>query len=100
MTIEVNTLPGAFAAEVTGADLNRGDDDEQFKRIRDAFLGHAVIAIRDQDIAPEAQIAFARRFGDLQSHVLEKFLLPGHPEILVLSNRRENGEAIGVADAG
>jgi len=100
MQISVTPFSDAFGAEVTGADLNRWDDDEQFARIRAAFLDHGVIAIRDQEIDPESQIAFAKRFGELQGHVLSKFLLPEHPEILVLSNRRENGEPVGIADAG
>ncbi len=100
MPFEVTPLSDVFGAEVTGADLNRWEDDEQFQRIHRAFLDHGVIAIRDQQIGPDAQIAFARRFGELQGHVLKKFLLPEHPEILVLSNRRENGEPVGIADAG
>ena len=100
MSIEVTPLSDVFGAEVAGADLNDWDDDEQFKRIRQAFLDHGVIAIRDQKIDPAAQIAFARRFGELQGHVLSKFCLPSHPEILILSNRRKNGEPIGIADAG
>ena len=50
MSIEVTPLSDVFGAEVTGADLNDWDDDEQFKRIRQAFLDHGVIAIRDQKI--------------------------------------------------
>lgn len=98
--IRVTPLSGAFAAEITGADLNRRDDDAQFATIRDAFLRFGVITIRDQDITPETQIGFARRFGNLQTHVLAKFQLSDHPEILVLSNRHEKGEPIGIADAG
>lgn len=100
MAIEVKPLPEGFAAEVTGADMTQWRDDGQFEKIHRAFLDHGVIVVRDQALTPEAQIAFGRRFGELQGHVLAKFQLPEHPEILVLSNRRENGEAIGVADAG
>ena len=100
MAIEVNPLPDGFAAEVVGADMNHWQDDAPFETIHGAFLNHGVIVVRDQTLTPDAQIAFGRRLGELQGHVLEKFLLPGHPEFLVLSNRLENGEPIGVADAG
>ena len=100
MPIEVKPLPNCFAAEVTGADMNQWGDDKQFETVHRAFISHGVIVVRDQDLTPDAQIAFGRRFGELQEHVLAKFLLPQHPEILVLSNRRENGEPIGIADAG
>jgi taurine dioxygenase len=37
----------------------------------------------------------SRRFGPLEEHVLTQFLLPGHPEIFVVSNIVENGKHIG-----
>ncbi|MGC3194753.1 TauD/TfdA dioxygenase family protein, partial [Pseudomonas aeruginosa] len=46
------------------------------------------------------QIAFSRRFGELQILVLKQFLLPGHPEILIVSNFVENGQPVGLGDAG
>lgn len=100
MAIEVRPLSNVFGAEVIGADLARWDDDAQFETIHDAFLRHGVIAIRDQDITPEQHIAFSRRFGTLLIHILAKFHLPGHPELLVLSNRHENDEPVGLANAG
>jgi Probable taurine catabolism dioxygenase len=36
----------------------------------------------------------------LQIHVLKQFLLAGHPEILIVSNIIENGQNIGLGDAG
>ena len=32
--------------------------------------------------------------------MLHQFQLPGHPEILIVSNIKENGEPIGLGDAG
>ena len=55
---------------------------------------------RDQRITPEQQIAFSRRFGSLQIHVLRQFLLSNHPEIFIISNIIENGQPIGLGDAG
>lgn len=55
---------------------------------------------RDQRITPEQQIAFSRRFGPLQIHVLRQFLLSNHPEIFSISNIIENGQPIGLGDAG
>ena len=45
--------------------------------------------IRGQDVTPEQHITFSRWFGDLKRHVVSQFLLPGHPEILVVSNVKE-----------
>ena len=59
-----------------------------------------MLVFRDQRITPEQQIAFSRRFGPLQIHVLHQFALAGHPEVLVVSNIVENGKPIGLGDAG
>lgn len=88
-----------FFAEVTGADLKR-DDDEQFAAIKAAHLKHGVIVIRGQSMTPDDQIRFSRRFGPLAIHVLEDQLLEGHPEILLVSNKTEDGRYVGLPDAG
>ncbi|GGJ93952.1 hypothetical protein GCM10009304_19990 [Pseudomonas matsuisoli] len=58
------------------------------------------MVFRDQAITPEQQIEFSRRFGILQIHVLKQFHLAGHPEILIVSNIVENGQPVGLGDAG
>ena len=58
------------------------------------------VVFRDQHITPDQQISFSRRFGPLQIHVLHQFQLPGHPEVLIVSNIMENGKPIGLGDAG
>jgi len=100
MTIEVRNVAGGFAGEVLGADLAR---EEDFGPVHQAFLDHGVIAVRDQRLSPEAQIAFSRRFGPLMGRrpsASDKVLMPGFPEITLLSNRKEDGRYIGNADAG
>jgi taurine dioxygenase len=87
-------------AEVIGLDLARPLADADVARIRRAHLDHHVLVFRDMAITPEQQVAFSRRFGPLQRHVLNNFALPGHPEVLVISNIKENGRPIGLGDAG
>lgn len=101
MAIEVCPMTEwGFFAEILGADLRRHGDDAQFAAIKAAHLAHGVIVVRDQDLTPDQQIAFSRRFGDLAIHVLEDQLLPGYPEILLVTNRKENGRYIGIPDLG
>lgn len=98
--IDVRPASGSFAGEVVGADLACAED---FAPVHRAFLDHGVIVIRDQPLTPEAQIAFSGRFGPLMGRrpsMSDKALMPGHPEITILSNRKENGEYVGLADAG
>ncbi len=99
-TFEIRPFSGAVGAEIIGLDLAQPVNAEDFTRIHRAHLDHHVLVFRDQRITPQQQIAFSRRFGELQIHVLKQFLLSGHPEILIVSNIVENGQNIGLGDAG
>ena len=82
-------------------DLSSELDECTFAEIEQAFHDNIVIYFRDQRLSNERHIELSRRFGELEIHVIKKYLLPNHPEILVISNiKDENGENIGLADAG
>ncbi|MFL9900685.1 TauD/TfdA family dioxygenase [Paraburkholderia fungorum] len=98
--IEIRAFDGPVGAEVLGLDLSQPLSQDDFVRIHRAHLDHHVLVFRDQRITPDQQIAFSRRFGPLQIHVLRQFQLPGYPEVLVVSNIVENGQPIGLGDAG
>jgi len=85
---------------VLGLDLARPLSIDDFDRLYLAHLEHHVLVFRDQTFSPQQQVEFSRRFGPLQIHVLRQFQLAGHPEVLVISNIRENGQPIGLGDAG
>lgn len=99
-TLKVNPFNAPLGAEIINLDLTRALPDDEFKRVHQAHLDHHLLIFRDQRITPAQQIAFSRRFGALQSHVLHQFQLSGYPEILIISNIKENGEPIGLGDAG
>jgi taurine dioxygenase len=98
--LEIRRFDAPCGAEVLGLDLSRPLSEGEFARIHRAHLDHHVLVFRDMRITPAQQIAFSRRFGPLQTHVLHQFGLAGHPEILVVSNIKENGRPIGLGDAG
>jgi taurine dioxygenase len=98
--LEIRPFDAPCGAEVLGLDLSRPLADADFARLHQAHLDHHVLVFRDQRITPDQQIAFSRRFGPLQIHVLHQFQLPGYPEVLVVSNIKENGRPIGLGDAG
>ena len=99
--MKIDRLSDAAGAEVVGLDLSKPLTDEAHNAVHQAFLDHCLIVLRDQHLTPEQHIAFSRRFGSLTTHVLDQFLLPRHPEILRISNKKSaNGENIGLADAG
>jgi taurine dioxygenase len=98
--LEIRPFDAPVGAEVLGLDLAAPLSGADFARIHRAHLDHHVLVFRDQKITPEQHIAFSRLFGPLQIHVLRQFQLTGHPEILVVSNIKENGQPIGLGDAG
>ncbi|CAN5555366.1 TauD/TfdA family dioxygenase [soil metagenome] len=99
-TFEVRRFDAAVGAEIVGLDISRPISDSDFARIHRAHLDHHVLVFRDQRVSPEAHIDFSRRFGPLEIHVLHQFQLADHPEILIVSNIKENGQPIGLGDAG
>jgi taurine dioxygenase len=91
---------GALGAELEGVDLAGEIDAPSFAAIETAFLDNEVVVLRGQRLAEARHIAFSRRFGELEIHVLKQYLHPRHPEILLISNIIEDGRPIGIADAG
>jgi alpha-ketoglutarate-dependent taurine dioxygenase len=97
--VNVTRLSAATGAEITGIDV-RTLDDRTFAAIRDVFLAHQVIVVRDQALQPAEQIAFSVRFGALEDQLNAHYTLPGYPEVLVLSNDVKDGKPVGLIDAG
>ena len=88
------TKLGAF-----GLEADRIDAD--FAKVWEALFAGQVLAFRGQSLQPQEYLAFARRFGRPEPHVIDQFHHREFADILVLSNRRDaNGEPEGLADAG
>ena len=101
MPFAVNPLGDRFAAEIVGVDLAQELSDDDFAALRAAWFEAGVAVFRDQRFSPAQHVAFSRRFGELIVHVMHQFLLPGHPEILLISNRKHpDGTPMGFEDAG
>lgn len=99
--IRVTPSGAPLGAEIAGVDLGGNIDAATFAAIDRAFNDNTVVVFRGQTLTPERQIAFARRFGELEISPRKQFALAGHPEILLLSNIvDENGKPIGNYDAG
>ena len=100
MSIPVHPADAACGAEIL-FDLAQPVDAETFAEIERLFHDNIVVFFRDQRLTSEQQISFSRRFGELEIHIVKKYLLPEYPEILLISNVRDDkGEHIGLADAG
>ena len=62
--IKVRPIAGALGAEIEGVDAARPLEAGVIAEIRHAFLDHLVIFLRNQGLTPQAQLAFARQFGE------------------------------------
>jgi len=91
--IRLRKLSDGFGAE---ADSISAD----FREVWDAFFASQVLVFRSQHFTPAACLDFARGFGKPEPHVIDQFHHPEHADILILSNRKKNGEPVGLADAG
>ena len=78
--IIVSPIAGSMGAEIQGADL-ANLEGEVFEELYDAWLRNHVIVLRDQDITPDQQLAFALRFGEIHYHPYMQGM-DDNPEIL------------------
>ena len=101
MAIEIIPTGAAAGAEIRGVDLSQPMDDATFAAIDAAYNQHGVIFFRGQRITPPQQVAFSRRFGEIEFNIFsERWSVPGSPEIVVVSNITEDGKPIGIKRAG
>ena len=93
-------LSAGFGTEAPGVDLRNPLSDEAWRDLERAFYEHQVLALRAQDITASQFVAFAKRIGPPQPHVIDQFHHPEDPNILILSNVKKDGQPTGLQDAG
>ena len=94
--IALTPLAPAIGAEIHGLDLAMPMEERIFEAVLDAFHRHLVLLFRGQSLNPAQHIAFSRRFGQLEIHVLNQYHDPAHPELYVISNLGADGKPRGV----
>ena len=84
---QIRPLAGKIGAEITGLDLRQLDDNQTWDAFQQAFLKHKVLAIRDQELAPDDMMAISEKFGGpcdyLGGHW---YLILGHNEMFSVCN--------------
>ncbi len=99
--IQVVPSSAPLGAAIQGVDISAGVTDGTMAQVKDALHRYKVVVLRDQKITPEQQIAFSAYFGQLEPHVLPQFLVPGHKDLVRVSNVLDvAGNPIGMMDAG
>jgi len=90
--IEVRPVAGALGAEIRGVDISRDLETDVVAEIRQAFLDHLVIFLRDQTVTPHQQLAFAGKFGEPMAYPQLKGLpeAPMITAVVKLEHERNN----------
>ena len=95
--VTVRPMSEHTGAELFGVDLRQPLSDEVYVEIRQALTEWGVIFFREQDITPDQQLAFARRFGQVNADEYESNMpnVDGHPEIKEIVRNPEDPRNIG-----
>jgi len=89
--MKIKPLTGYLGAEITDTDIR---DPAEFNAIREAFIRHSIIVIRNQQATPDDHLDFARRFGPINVNRFFK-KLETHPEIAIVLKEADQKGAIG-----
>jgi taurine dioxygenase len=92
--LRLRAIEGGLGAEILGLEV-AAIDDATFPAIHAAFLAHQLLLFRGQDLPQAAQVAFARRFGTVQVHVMDQYHASAFPELYTLSNLDAEGRPSG-----
>jgi len=90
LTLQIQRSDATLGAEVTGVKIAALEDSE-WRAIGAAFHEHAVLIFPAQHPSHDEQVAFGRRFGELDP-------LVAHTGTVPISNRRPDGALLGDAD--
>jgi taurine dioxygenase len=94
-SLALRPLTPKLGAAISNVKLADDMSDQVFRAIYQAFLRYQVLLFPPQDVPPGSQVAFARRFGEVQIHVMSQYHADGYPELYRLSNLDENGRPNG-----
>ena len=95
LPISVHPLTANLGAEISGVKLAEDISDPVFHAIYRAYLRYQVLLFPPQDLPPGRQVEFARRFGEVQIHVMNQYHADGFPELYRLSNLDDQGRPNG-----
>jgi taurine dioxygenase len=103
--VDVVPLSKHIGAEICGIDLRTALNADTIKQIHQAWLDHSVLLFRNQSFSQEDLLRVTGYFGELAPLTRPaKFFPKGYarllPNIMMISNIRENGETIGALPDG
>lgn len=88
MEFEVEPL-APLGAEIRGLALDAGISDSTLAELRRAVVGHGLVVLRDQFLAPDVHVALGRRFGEPERGGFNEE--SPDPDLIVIANRGADG---------
>jgi taurine dioxygenase len=79
--MQIKKIAGALGAEISGIDLSKGVSAALAAELRQAFLAHQVIFLRQQNLTPQQFLSFAQAMGEPIEYPFVKGL-EGFPHII------------------
>jgi taurine dioxygenase len=97
--MQIIPLSDAIGAEIIGVDLSQKLGRGTIAQIKDAWHEHIVLVFRGQKLNVEQHKAFASEFGEVGKHMrpskIRNEAAQLGPNVMLVSNIRENGKPIG-----
>ena len=108
LDVTVTTLSPALGAEISGVDLTEALSPDVVAAIKQAWNDNLVLVFRNQSLSQDDQLRFASYFGELGSRrkappklaARAEGILQDHEKVLLVSNIKIDGEAIGAFGDG
>ncbi len=86
LPFSIDPVTPTIGAEISGVNLSGPLDEATLDAIYQALLDHLVIFFRDQDLKPDAHLAFAESFGEIDKpHPIYPHA-EGHPNVVLLKH--------------
>jgi taurine dioxygenase len=103
--LDLVDLSPHIATEVKGLDLAKPLDAATIAALRKVWVHRAVLVIRGQKLSQEDLLRFTKYFGELGARGRPAHTFPSGyakvlPDIMLISNIRENGQTIGALPDG
>ena len=98
--MHIRRLTPTIGVEITGVDLSAPLSGTDFAAIKEAWLTHKVAVFPGQALTEEALMRFGEQFGELEVHVRSTYHSRQNKEVMIVSNKKEDGRAIGVLGDG
>src|SRR5690606_11028302 len=89
-----------LGASIHDIDLSKPLSQVNYKAIEQALGRYGVISFPGQTLTSRQLRDYAENFGQLEINVANMYHDADYPEVMILSNMKEDGKPVGLSDAG